>query len=101
MFTHPHIVEFDTPPIAYNASVKMRRKVTDALRLLANALNLQHDYDDVQVAALPTMEWYLAKNDMGHTILVVHAEVLLQAKPQDVPGESRIVYLGKPVKRKK
>lgn len=93
MFMHPNIVKFDTPPIPVKTSIEMRNKVTDALRALADALNLQHDYEAVRVAAIPSMKWYLAKNDHGHTILVVNAEVLLDAKPQEVPGESHIAYL--------
>lgn len=82
-----------TPPLPIADHDLMRRLLTDALRVFADALGVRHDDGDVGVAAVPTIWWETRESRSGFLTLHLHAEVLLDAQPQDTPGESHISHL--------
>lgn len=89
----PTLKKLEQPPIPYEVKAEMQDRLTDALRALADALDLAHDVDEVETAAMPTIHWWRAEHESGLVNLKVEAEVLIQPRTQRDDEGSHIMYL--------
>lgn len=86
------VLSVEQPPIPQEVAQKMRDLLTDAMRLYADALGLQHDVENYQTAAFVDRRWWKIELEGGLVRLHIEGEVLLGLPDQPILGGSHIVY---------